>query len=455
MKILVVGGTGMIGGCVALHLQSLDHSVTVSSRSAPAAAGTPIGELEWIACDYLDESYDTSVLSAFEAIVFCAGQDIRHVPSYDDLDEYFLQANAKMVPRFAALAKAAGVKSFINIGSFYPQAFPESIETNAYVRSRHLADKGVTSLSDDAFKAISINAPFVVGLPPSTNSPMFNAYFSYARGQMPHLPVFGPAGGTNFISTQSLSEAVGNALLRGVGGRSYLVGDENLSFAEFFKMFLAAVDNDVAVPALDYEHPLLPDPAIVQGRGNVIAYEPDQDDASLLGYTRNDVARSIRQMAADLDGHLGPVSEVVLGSDATSHAELLHVAKTYARCMDANDVELLRTIMTDDIVLHGPGFLMEGWSEVSGVPAQLAMTFLSTQHIVHDQWSEIDGDQALAETRCTASHVCPPVAGNSDPVVLVWAIRYQDTLVRQDAQWRFKRRGIIVDWVELRPAITS
>jgi len=150
----------------------------LSSRK-PLKKTTPVGKLDWIAGDYLEENYDAKTLSGFEAIVFCAGQDIRHVQSYDDLDNYFLHANGEMVPRFAAAAKSAGVKSFINIGSFYPQAYPESIATNAYVRSRQMADQGVTSLSDADFKAISVNAPFVVGLPPGMNSPMFNAYFSW------------------------------------------------------------------------------------------------------------------------------------------------------------------------------------------------------------------------------------------------------------------------------------
>jgi len=281
---------------------------------------------------------------------------------------------------------------------------------------------------------------------------MFNAYFAYGRGEAPHVPVFGPAGGTNFMSTQSLAEATANALLHGEGGKSYLVGDENLSFADFFKLFFDAVGSEAEVAALDYEHPMLPDPAIVQGRGNVIAYEPDEDETRLLAYARNDVARSVRQMAKDLDTHLGRVEPVDLGSNPTTDAAILHLARTYAWAMDTNNAGLLRTIMTDDIAIQGPGFLMDGFANVAGIPAMLDMTFLTTQHIVHDQWVNIEGDQAVAETRCTACHISPPVANRSEPANLVWVIRYQDKLVRSDGQWRFSSRGIIVDWVELRPA---
>ena len=41
MKILVVGGTGLLGGHAALHLQSLGHQVSIAARK-PAPAGTPM-----------------------------------------------------------------------------------------------------------------------------------------------------------------------------------------------------------------------------------------------------------------------------------------------------------------------------------------------------------------------------------------------------------------------------
>jgi hypothetical protein len=40
----------------------------------------------------------------------------------------------------------------------------------------------------------------------------------------------------------------------------------------------------------------LPDRFIVQGRGNVLAYEPDPAETALLGYSRHDVARAVREV---------------------------------------------------------------------------------------------------------------------------------------------------------------
>ena len=49
---------------------------------------------------------------------------------------------------------------------------------------------------------------------------------------------------------------------------------------------------------LDQEHPLLPDRFIVPGRGVQLAYEPDPGEVSLLGYTRNDVTRAVREVVS-------------------------------------------------------------------------------------------------------------------------------------------------------------
>lgn len=291
MKILVVGGTGMIGGHAALYLQSKGHDVTVAGRRAPAA-GTPLGNLPFLPIDY---QAATAFPAGFEALVFCAGNDIRHVPPEQSTEDYWHKANSIAVPRFFALARDAGVKVAINVGSFYPQAAPQTVAGNPYVRSRKESDEGIRALNGPGFRAISVNAPFVLGAVEGLTVPMFAAYTQYAQGKMPALPDFLPPGGVNFISTQSLSEAVEGALERGEGGKAYLVGDENLSYQQYFGLFFEAVGRPVP-PVVNQEHPLLPDSALFIGRGNNLFYEPDAGETALLGYRRNDIRRAVNEI---------------------------------------------------------------------------------------------------------------------------------------------------------------
>ncbi|WP_028221799.1 NAD-dependent epimerase/dehydratase family protein [Paraburkholderia oxyphila] len=297
MNILVIGGTGLIGGHAALHLHAQGNTVTLAARKPPAP-GSALAQFDVLLRDYVAGNFTREDLARFDAVVFAAGNDIRHLPPDADEAAHWERANVEAVPRFFALAREAGIKRAVLVGSFYPQVAPHLIDTIPYVRSRHLADERVRALATPAFSVCSVNAPFVVGSVPGLRNDMFAAYTGYAQGKLAGLPVFGPAGGSNFISTQSLSEAIWGALQAGEAGKAYLVGDENLSFADYFATFFRAAGNSQPVPALDQEHPLLPDIAIYTGRGNVVSYEPDAADLALLGYRRGDVQRAVNEVVA-------------------------------------------------------------------------------------------------------------------------------------------------------------
>lgn len=300
MNILVVGGTGLIGGHAALLLQARGHTVSIAGRK-PAAPGSALADLEWIQGDYVAGTFSKEDLARFDALVFAAGNDIRHLPPDADAAAqaaHWEHANTEAVPRFFELARDAGVRRAVLVGSFYSHVAPELIEQSPYVRSRHLADAGVRALARADFQVCSVNAPFVVGSVPGLHVPMFEAYTRYAEGALAVIPVFGPAGGSNFISTQSLSEAILGALQTGEAGKAYLVGDENLSFADYFRAFFRASGNDQNVPSLDQEHPLLPDIAIYTGRGNTVAYDPEPAETALLGYRRGDIQRAVNEVVS-------------------------------------------------------------------------------------------------------------------------------------------------------------
>lgn len=100
------------------------------------------------------------------------------------------------------------------------------------------------------------------------------------------------------MSVTSLAQAVFGALNRGVGGTAYLLGDESLSYRDYFQKVASVAGSDLTVLEQDQECPFLPDRFIVQGRGHAIAFEPNPDDVSLLGYTRNDVEHELRNIVA-------------------------------------------------------------------------------------------------------------------------------------------------------------
>ncbi|WP_010138680.1 NAD-dependent epimerase/dehydratase family protein [Oceanicola sp. S124] len=297
MDVLIIGGTGMIGVNAALHLKAKGHNVALAARNMPDK-DHPAARFPVLTRDFTKGEFRASDLAQFDAVVFAAGNDPRHMPAGADPEEFYRRTQSDSVPAFAELAREAGIKRFVQVGSYYHQLLPDLVESSVYVRARKLADDGVRALSRDGFMACTLNPPSIVGATPGLPALRYQTLAEWGQGLRPEIPVTAPPGGTNYMSVRSLAEAIEGALLRGEGGKAYLIGDESLSFRDFFQLFFDVAGNPVQVGIVDEENRMLPDAFIVQGRGNTIAYEPDPKETALLGYTRNDVRRAVAEVAA-------------------------------------------------------------------------------------------------------------------------------------------------------------
>ncbi|WP_375385234.1 NAD-dependent epimerase/dehydratase family protein [uncultured Microbacterium sp.] len=300
-SILVVGGTGMIGSHIARRLADRGDRVSIMSRS-PASADDPaaIAGIPRLVGDY-SEGAEPRALEGFSDIVFAAGQDIRHI-GVDVQDEAIWDRMQRVgVPAFAAGAKARGVKRFVQLGSYYHHLRPEFAETMPYVAARRDADARTRGLSDAGFAAMTLNPPSIVGTSGGRGLRGFARLIAWVRGELPTPPLSAPPGGTNYMSVRSLTQATLGALDRGAAGTAYLVGDENLTYQQYFQALATAAGSELVVDETDEDHPFQPDRFIVQGRGRVIAYEPDPAEVALLGYDRRDVARALSEIVHRVD----------------------------------------------------------------------------------------------------------------------------------------------------------
>lgn len=300
MKVLVVGGTGMIGGHAALMLARQGHEVALGARRSPGVE-SPLKHFPVVLSDYIEGGFTPHELQGFDAVVFAAGNDIRHLPRGTDAEAFWRETQIEGVPAFMARAKQAGVRRVVQLGSYYHQVLPQLAETDAYVRARKLADEGARALADSTFNVCTLNPPSIVGALPGMAAKRYARLVAWGRGELPEIPNFAPAGGTNYMSVRSLCQAISAALHNAESGRAYLIGDCNMRFADFFQLFFDAAGNDARVEERNEEHPILPDAFIVPGRGVVLAYEPDPAEVALLGYDRNDIKRAVAEIVATIE----------------------------------------------------------------------------------------------------------------------------------------------------------
>lgn len=305
-RTLVVGGTGMIG-CHAVHLLAeRGQEVTVGARSAPAA-DSPVASFPVLLGDYATGGLTEGELAGFDAVVFAAGQDVRHVRPEDADDAFWATYQSEGVPAFLARAKRAGVRRAVQVGSYYHVVRPDLADTSPYVRARQLADERSRGLADADFNVSTINPPSIVGLVPGRGARGFAKLLAWGRGELgDRVPDFAPAGGTNYMSVRSLAEAIAGALERAEPGAAYLVGDRNLTYTEYFQLIWDASGGGRRLVERDEPHPFLPDSMIVAGRGAVIGYEPDPDVVTLLDYRRDDVETMVAEMAASVQAATTP-----------------------------------------------------------------------------------------------------------------------------------------------------
>lgn len=294
MNILVVGGGGQVGAYVTVYLSSLGYNVTIAGRRRPTHV-PQLNGLPFVSIDYVKDETTKEQLSPFEVIVFAAGADSRHVPKGEDVGKYLLHTNGVVVPSFAKLAREAGVKQFIHIGSFYWHAMPELAESNTYMKSRKLAAKNVAALATEFFSATSLDPPYIVGSLPGTEHPWDAPFAHYAQSKNVVSPI-APLGGVNFISVRSLSEAISGAIQHRseISGKVLAFGDENHTWEEFFALFFRAVGrDDVTVKASEEDNPVFPNIAN-NALGKMISFDTSAETHRLLGnYRRNDVYNAV------------------------------------------------------------------------------------------------------------------------------------------------------------------
>ena len=131
----------------------------------------------------------------------------------------------------------------------------------------------------------------------------------------------------------------------------------------------------------------------------------------------------------------------------------------YAYCADRRDATGQMALFTDDTDFlvymdsrsPSPTQHLRGRAALAPVFDELN-TYVATMHFNGQSTAVLDGDHASGVTYCLAHHV--KVQGSARSL-MVAAIRYLDSFVKQDGAWFFGQRKLMVDWTETRPLGTE
>jgi SnoaL-like protein len=144
---------------------------------------------------------------------------------------------------------------------------------------------------------------------------------------------------------------------------------------------------------------------------------------------------------------------------ATDRLAIRELVDAYAYCADRRDATGQMALFTEDtdfqvymdIESPTPTQHLKGRVSLAPVFDELN-AYEATMHFNGQSSTMLDGEHAEGVAYCLAHHV--KVEG-LERSLMVAAIRYLDTYVKDDGVWYFSQRKLMVDWTETRPLATA
>jgi ketosteroid isomerase-like protein len=141
--------------------------------------------------------------------------------------------------------------------------------------------------------------------------------------------------------------------------------------------------------------------------------------------------------------------------EAGDRLAIRELVDAYAHCADRRDAKGQMALFTDDTrflvfmdaTAAQPTQELHGRESLAPVFDDLNQ-YAATMHFNGQSTIVLDGDRATGETYCLAHHLS--VSQDGERTMMIASIRYLDDFARQDGQWLFAERRLMVNWIETR-----
>ncbi|MBI9008873.1 MAG: NAD(P)-dependent oxidoreductase [Tenericutes bacterium] len=253
MKVFMIGGTGLLGSLAAKEMISNGHFVT-SLALPPIPKGSFIPkEMKLILKDFtkMNDAELSDLFKDCQGFVFEAGIDERlegKAPIYDIYKKYNIDPLKRLLP----LAKRAGVKHSIVLGSYFSYFNREWKDLNLYdnhpyIRSRVDQEEISLSYSDTNMSLSILELPYIFGVQPG-RKPVWVFLVEQLRSMK--RKTYYPSGGTTMITANQVGKLIANVLEKPDGSKIIPVGYYNLTWTEMLEVFHRVMGIDRRIVSL-------------------------------------------------------------------------------------------------------------------------------------------------------------------------------------------------------------
>jgi len=148
----------------------------------------------------------------------------------------------------------------------------------------------------------------------------------------------------------------------------------------------------------------------------------------------------------------------ITGGEAADRLAIRELVDAYAHCADRREAQGQMALFTEDtrfavfMDARNPEPTQDLHGREALAPVFDALNaYAVTMHFNGQSTVELDRDRATGESYCLAHHLTEAEDGSR--TLMVASIRYLDTFVRQDGEWLFAERRLMVNWTDTRPSV--
>lgn len=239
MKILMIGGTGLLGSQAARELISRGHSVhSIALPPLPDGALLP-PEMTLTLKNSNDMTDDElrALMTGMDGFIFASGVDER-VEGPSPIYDFFKKYNITPLERMLRLAKESGIKHVVIAGSYFSyfaKKYPDMELTrwHPYIRSRIDQENMAFSFAGENFAVSILELPYIFGTQKG-RKPVW-VFLIEMLLKMKGAILY-PKGGTTMVTVRQVGQAFAGALERGRGATAYPIGWFNLTWREMISI---------------------------------------------------------------------------------------------------------------------------------------------------------------------------------------------------------------------------
>jgi dihydroflavonol-4-reductase len=243
-KVMIVGGTGLLGFHAALEFLKRGYEVTALALDDLDLEGWYPGEIAVAHGDVYTMNPDQlmGLMEGHHAMVYAMGPDDRAIPDAP-ASRFFREKLVDTSARVFYAARRAGVSRSVLLGSYFHHFHRKMphlglAARHPYIKARIEQETAVLDAVGKGMDVMILELPYIFGTMPM-RVPLWKEVFFDRLLKM--NPVLYPDGGSSMVCAGNVAEAIAGAVLKGEHAHRYAIGDQNLRWKEMFAIMFGAI----------------------------------------------------------------------------------------------------------------------------------------------------------------------------------------------------------------------